>query len=78
MMKKVLAASVFAGLFTCQSVLADDWKYAMEESLTEVQGVYATKFKEYIEANSDHTVQLYPYGTLEPKITKPNLQANLI
>lgn len=53
MIKKILAASIFTGLFACQSVLADEWKYAMEESLTEVQGVYATKFKEYIEANSD-------------------------
>lgn len=43
---------------------AGDWKYAFEESLTEVQGVYATKFKEYVEANSDNTIQLFPYGTL--------------
>ncbi|MCV0424238.1 MAG: TRAP transporter substrate-binding protein DctP [Roseibium sp.] len=43
---------------------ADKWKYAFEESLTEVQGVYAQKFKEEIEKNSDHTVQLFPYGTL--------------
>lgn len=64
MNKKVLAAGVFAGLFACQSAMADEWKYAMEEALDEVQGVYATKFKEYIEANSDHTIQLYPYGTL--------------
>jgi len=40
------------------------WKYAMEEALTDVQGVYAQKFKEHIEANSDHTIQLFPYGTL--------------
>ncbi|MDF1609282.1 TRAP transporter substrate-binding protein DctP [Hoeflea sp. YIM 152468] len=43
---------------------ADSWKYAFEESLTEVQGVYATKFKESVEANSDHTIELFPYGTL--------------
>ena len=46
------------------SAQAADWKYAFEESLTEVQGVYATKFKEAVEANSDHTIQLFPYGTL--------------
>ena len=46
------------------SAHADNWKYAIEESLTEVQGVYATKFKEHIEANSDHTIEIYPYGTL--------------
>lgn len=43
---------------------AANWKYAIEESLSEVQGVYATQFKEYIEANSDHRVQIYPFGTL--------------
>lgn len=43
---------------------ADTWKYAFEESLTEVQGVYAQKFKEVIEAKSDHEIQLFPYGTL--------------
>lgn len=55
------AAMIAAGAV---SVQAASWKYAFEESLTEVQGVYATKFKDHIEANSDHTVQLFPYGTL--------------
>jgi len=50
-------------LFASESRAAS-WKYAFEESLTEVQGVYATKFKEEIEKNSDHTMQLFPYGTL--------------
>ena len=43
---------------------ADTWKYAFEESLEEVQGKYAQKFKEVIEANSDHEIQLFPFGTL--------------
>lgn len=43
---------------------ADNWRYAMEEGLTDPQGLYATKFKEIIEANSDHTVQIYPVGSL--------------
>ncbi|MBG6145349.1 TRAP-type C4-dicarboxylate transport system substrate-binding protein [Labrenzia sp. EL_142] len=43
---------------------AADWKYAFEESLTDVQGVYATKFKEAVEAISDHTITLFPYGSL--------------
>jgi tripartite ATP-independent transporter DctP family solute receptor len=51
--------ALFAG-----AAQADTWKYALEESLTEVQGVYASKFKEEIEANSDHEIQLFPYGTL--------------
>ena len=43
---------------------AAEWKYAIEEALHEVQGVYATQFKEHIEANSDHTVAIFPFGTL--------------
>jgi TRAP-type C4-dicarboxylate transport system substrate-binding protein len=43
---------------------ADTWRYAMEESLTEIQGVYASKFKEIIEKNSAHKVLIYPFGTL--------------
>lgn len=43
---------------------AANWRYAIEESLSEVQGVYATKFKEVVEANSSHKVQIYPFGTL--------------
>ncbi|TDQ60491.1 tripartite ATP-independent transporter DctP family solute receptor [Maritalea mobilis] len=43
---------------------ADTWRYAFEEALTEVQGVYAQKFKEEVEANSDHEIQLFPFGTL--------------
>ncbi|WP_198174321.1 TRAP transporter substrate-binding protein [Mesorhizobium xinjiangense] len=46
------------------SAQAAEWRYAFEEALNEVQGVYATKFKEYIEENSDHSVTLYPFGTL--------------
>ncbi|WP_330448125.1 hypothetical protein FLP41_13100 [Paracoccus marcusii] len=40
--------------------MADTWRYAFEEALDEVQGVYAQKFKEEVEANSDHEVQLFP------------------
>lgn len=46
------------------SAHADNWRYAMEEGLDDPQGIYATKFKEVIEANSDHTVQIYPVGSL--------------
>ena len=46
------------------SAHADNWKYAMEEGLTDPQGMYATKFKEEIEKNSDHTIQIYPVGSL--------------
>ena len=43
---------------------AETWRYAFEEALDEVQGVFAQKFKEEVEANSDHEIQLFPYGTL--------------
>jgi tripartite ATP-independent transporter DctP family solute receptor len=43
---------------------AATWRYAFEEAITDVQEVFATKFKEHIEANSDHNIQLFPYGTL--------------
>lgn len=55
------AALLVAGTL---SVLADNWKYAMEEGLTDPQGMYALKFKEEIEKNSDHTIQIYPVGSL--------------
>ncbi len=43
---------------------ADTWRYAFEEAIDEVQGIFAQKFKEEIEANTDHEVELYPFGTL--------------
>lgn len=54
-------AMVLAGMSLAQ---AADWKYAFEEAITDVQGVYATEFKEAVEANSDHTITLFPYGSL--------------
>lgn len=43
---------------------AETWRYAFEEAMTDVQGVFAQKFKEEVEANTDHTIQLFPFGTL--------------
>lgn len=60
---KLIGASAIA-MTAASAVQADTWRYAFEESLTEVQGVFATKFKEEVEANSDHEVELYPFGTL--------------
>lgn len=59
-----LTAAAAALLGFAGTAAADTWKYAIEEALHEVQGVYATKFKEHIEANSDHEVEIYPFGTL--------------
>ncbi|QFT81123.1 2,3-diketo-L-gulonate-binding periplasmic protein YiaO precursor [Roseovarius sp. THAF27] len=59
------AAAVAAGMaLSASTANAETWRYAFEEALDEVQGVYAQKFKEEVEANSDHTIQLFPYGTL--------------
>lgn len=66
MIKKLTTISVAAAAVVALSGTASaaTWKYAIEEALHEVQGVYATKFKEHIEANSDHEVEIYPFGTL--------------
>lgn len=58
---------------------ADTWRYAIEESLTDIQGVYASRFKNIIEENSDHKVLLYPFGTLgEPTDLLEQAQAGLL
>ncbi|MEI4231711.1 TRAP transporter substrate-binding protein [Roseovarius sp. D22-M7] len=56
------ATSIVA--LSASAAVADTWRYAFEEAIDEVQGVFAQKFKEEVEANTDHTVQLFPYGTL--------------
>lgn len=67
--RRAFLGAVASGVLASSALLttaaeAADWKYAFEEAIHEVQGVFATKFKEEIEANSDHTVQLFPFGTL--------------
>ncbi len=58
---------------------ADTWRYAFEEALEDVQGVFAQKFKAEVEANTDHTVQLFPYGTLgESADTMEQAQAGIL
>jgi len=60
----VLATSASAIVLGATAANADTWRYAFEEALEEVQGKFAQKFKEEVEANTDHTVQLFPFGTL--------------
>lgn len=55
---------LFMQLFIALPSKADIWRYAMEESLTDIQGVYASHFKKIIEENSAHKVLIYPFGTL--------------
>lgn len=62
--RTLTAASIAALVIGSGSAMADTWRYAFEEAIDEVQGVFAQKFKEEVEANSDHEVQLFPFGTL--------------
>lgn len=62
--QKFFATSAMALLLGAGSAVADTWRYAFEEAMEEVQGKFAQKFKEEIEANSDHEIQLFPFGTL--------------
>lgn len=64
MNKLLKAVAITACLAFIGGVQADEWKYVMEEGLTDPQGLFATKFKEEIESNSDHTIKIYPVGTL--------------
>ena len=41
-----------------------NWRYAHEEYEGDVQDVFAHKFKEYIEDNSAHTLQIHRFGEL--------------
>lgn len=45
---------------------AAEWKFAIEEGMNDIQGVYATHFKDYVEEHSggNVSVTIYPYGTL--------------
>lgn len=62
---RILLTAGAIALFTVQAAQAQQtWRYAFEEAIDEVQGVFATQFKDHIEANSDHEVQLFPFGTL--------------
>lgn len=53
------------GIFTITNLAsAATWRYAHEEHKGDVQDVYAQNFKEHIESNSDHTLQIYRFGQL--------------
>lgn len=62
--KTLTAASLTALILGAGTAMADTWRYAFEEAMEEVQGKFAQKFKEEVEANSDHEIQLFPFGTL--------------
>ncbi|MGF1660688.1 MAG: TRAP transporter substrate-binding protein DctP [Rubrimonas sp.] len=60
----LLSGAAAVALLAAGAASAAEWKFALEEQLNEVQGVFATRFKEHVEANSDHTVAIFPYGSL--------------
>ncbi|WP_172331362.1 TRAP transporter substrate-binding protein DctP [Mangrovicoccus sp. HB161399] len=62
--RTIFAASALALMIGAGAASADTWRYAFEEAMDEVQGKFAQKFKEEVEANSDHEIQLFPFGTL--------------
>ncbi|MDZ7843136.1 MAG: TRAP transporter substrate-binding protein DctP [Gammaproteobacteria bacterium] len=82
-MKKSLITSIVAAALGSTMLFgqaqAATWKYAFEEAMEDVQGQFAQKFKEHVEANSDHEVQLFPYGTLgESADTMEQAQAGIL
>ncbi|NOG32584.1 TRAP transporter substrate-binding protein DctP [Halomonas sp. TBZ9] len=63
--KLLTTASVSALLLGLSAAAsADNWRYAHEEYEGDVQDVFAYAFKEYIEENSEHSVQVYRFGEL--------------
>lgn len=64
--RTTLAATAAAiAVFAATAGQAETWRYATEEAAaSDVQNVFAQKFKEEIEANTDHEIQLFPFGTL--------------
>lgn len=55
---------VLAGMLAATSLSAATWKYAFGEGVSDPQGIYATAFKDFIEDNSRHKIELYKVGSL--------------
>ncbi|SFU93107.1 TRAP transporter substrate-binding protein DctP [Halomonas korlensis] len=63
--KLLTTAGIGALMFGMSTAaFADNWRYAHEEYEGDVQDVFAYAFKEYVEENSDHTVQVFRFGEL--------------
>ncbi|MCH4564645.1 TRAP transporter substrate-binding protein DctP [Halomonas sp. EGI 63088] len=63
--KLLTTATVGALLFGLSAAAhSAEWRYAHEEFEGDVQDVFAYAFKDYIEENSDHSVQVYRFGEL--------------
>lgn len=64
LLKTASVSALALSIGLASTAQADTWRYAHEEYEGDVQDVFAYKFKEYVEANSDHTVQVFRYGEL--------------
>jgi len=63
--KLLTGAGIGALMFGMSTAaFADNWRYAHEEYEGDVQDVFAVAFKDYVEENSDHSVQIYRFGEL--------------
>ncbi len=77
--RSIISSVLISTFFSHSSAFADEWKYAMEEGLTDPQGIYALRFKEEIEKLSEHTIKIYPVGSLgESADAMEQTQAGLI
>jgi TRAP-type C4-dicarboxylate transport system substrate-binding protein len=61
---KRLKMMLVAGLIATTSMSAATWKYAFGEGMSDPQGIYANAFKDFIEENSRHKIELYKVGSL--------------
>ncbi len=63
--KLMTTATVGALLFGMSAAAhSANWRYAHEEFEDDVQDVFAHAFKDYVEENSDNTVQIFRFGEL--------------
>jgi len=65
-----------AALMFALPAVAQEWKFALEEIEGSVQDLWAKKFKEVVEEQTDATVTIYPYGTLGTSDQLTDLVAN--
>jgi TRAP-type C4-dicarboxylate transport system substrate-binding protein len=64
MLFKRVKMLLVAVLITATSLSAATWKYAFGEGMSDPQGIYANAFKNFIEENSRHKIELYKVGSL--------------
>ncbi|MGM0623742.1 MAG: TRAP transporter substrate-binding protein DctP [Campylobacterota bacterium] len=61
---KMFRNLVIGTALAATSLSAATWKYAFGEGMSDPQGIYANAFKDFIEENSRHKIELYKVGSL--------------